>query len=314
MERKIHPWQEDPIITQSRLGDQKPIWTLVMPFYNQRENIKPILELIMTHAALPFDLIFIDDASNDESSAVILDTISSCDPAQRSKLCTATFIRNNVPIYETACDNQGFKRARTEFIIEIQADLQIREIAFDRKMIEAMNYCDLGAVSGRHVHDYSLLVGRKGWFRFPISLLVKRLFRWGYGEGVGRLGKLIFTPEVNCDPGIYIGETVARGPWLLKKSDLDKLNYLDEDSFFLGNDDHDYHRRLFTELGKSVGYLPLLIYSDPEAGSTRKVRVGINKEIFEYLSNSKKGSIGFLSFLKSYRPYKSIKRINFIIP
>jgi hypothetical protein len=43
-----------------------------------------------------------------------------------------------LPIFETACDNQGFKLAMAEFIIEVQADIHIEEQDFDKKMISTI--------------------------------------------------------------------------------------------------------------------------------------------------------------------------------
>jgi len=106
----------------------------------------------------------------------------------------------------------------------------------------------------------------------------------------------------------HVGETVARGPWLLRKTDLEKYNYLDQDNFFLGNDDHDLHRRMYLSESKKVGYVPIDVHSIPEDGSTRKPRSGINQKIYEYLKNNKKGSSEFKRFMNRYRPYLRLEK------
>ena len=60
---------------------------------------------------------------------------------------------------------------------------------------------------------------------------------------------------------MYRCETVNRGPWLLLKSDLERHGYLDERHFFQGNDDHDYHRRLFDAEGRRPLYVPLSLHA-----------------------------------------------------
>jgi hypothetical protein len=229
---------------------------------------------------------------------------------KHKKVIDIFLIKNKTPLYETACDNQGFRLAKTKYIIEIQSDIHIEDFGFDRKMIDGMNKLNLGAVSGRHVHYFSMLEGRRAWLKYPFSLLSWRFFH-SAKEGEGRLGHKIFSrTKKKMNNECFVGETVARGPWLLNKFDLEKLSYLDEKNFFLGNDDHDYHRRLFNKLGKSVGYIPLNIYSVIEDGATRKQRQGINKLIYEYFSINKKGSDEFRSFLRWYRPFKPIQKFD----
>lgn len=304
----IHPWQEEARITKHIYGNKDVKWTLVMPVYNQANKIKEILKKIYVCAELNFNIILINDASDDRSLDEINNYINLIKDDIDPKVMEIILIDNIVPLYETACDNQGFRMATTEYIIEIQSDIHIEELGFDRKMIDAMELLNLGAVSGRHVHSYSMLENIRAWFKYPTKLFMWRLLKVGHPEGVGRLGKKIFEKITVKEYECYIGETVARGPWLIKKSDLISLAYLDEKNFFLGNDDHDYHRRLFSKFGKNVGYVPINIYSHTCDGSTRKVRSGMNKEIFEYLKLNKTGSEDFIKFMRGYKPYKKITK------
>ena len=82
---------------------------------------------------------------------------------------------------------------------------------------------------------------------------------------------------------VYRCETVNRGPWALLKTDLDRHGYLDEQYFFLGNDDHDYHRRLFETEGRRPLYVPTSIYSPRRLGASRRARTGDNRTIFDML-------------------------------
>lgn len=307
-EEKIHPWQELPIIDSFNCGSGAAVWTMVMPIFNQEKGLIEVLSKVIEHAALPFNMVLIDDASADDSLARAKSFIADLQIKKTKKVVDILLVQNKTPIYETACDNQGFRLANTDYIIEIQSDIHVEEFGFDQKMIHAMNRLGLGAVSGRHVHYYSMLEGRRAWLKYPFSLLNWRYFKTK-SEGEGRLGQKIFDRiESKIKMECFVGETVARGPWLLNKKDLERLSFLDEKNFFLGNDDHDYHRRLFKELGKQVGYVPLDIYSISEDGATRKPREGINKSIYDYLSSKKKGSNAFRSFLRWYRPIRPIRR------
>jgi len=304
----VHPWQKDPKITKHCIGDDEVKWTLVMPIFNQEENIYKILKKIYINAQLKFNAILINDASDDKSIVEINNFINFIKEDLNRKVMEVTLIDNPVPIFETACDNQGFRNSLTEFIIEIQSDIHIEESGFDKKMIAAMELFNLGAISGRHVHAYSLIENNRAWFKYPISLIKWRLLKIGHPEGVGKLGKKIFEKINTVDLDCYIGETVARGPFLIRRSDLISLSYLDEKNFFLGNDDHDYCRRIYLKFGKNVGYVPMNIYSIPADGSTRKIRTGLNKKIFEYLKLNKTGSKEFTKFMRNYRPFLQIKK------
>ena len=50
---------------------------------------------------------------------------------------------------------------------------------------------------------------------------------------------------------------------------MDELGYLDEANFFLGNDDHDLHRRMLARSGQLPVYAPMRIWS---RNSTARIR------------------------------------------
>jgi hypothetical protein len=162
----------------------------------------------------------------------------------------ATIVRN-LPVYETACDNLGFTLAETEIIVEVQADIQIREPSFDA-LLWAPAPFSRRPPPGRWVTHLPPSSASGG----PIRSLFRRWSR----ESVGLCGKAIETPEIieSFRGQMYRCETVNRGPWVVFKTDLERHGYLDERHFFQGNDDHDYHRRLFGAEGRRLSTLPSL--------------------------------------------------------
>ena len=100
-----------------------------------------------------------------------------------------------------------------------------------------------------------------------------------------------------------------RGPWLVLKRDLEQHGYLDERHFFLGNDDHDYHRRLFEAEGRRPLYVPMAIHAPLGLGANRRKRSEINKKIFDRLSAEKRGSPAFHRFLASIQSSMPPQRI-----
>src|SRR5439155_24496322 len=141
----------------------------------------------------------------------------------------ATILRNPTPIFETACDNIGFWLAETDAIIEVQSDIQVREAGFDALMLRTLAMTPQpAAASGRCGHSFFGLRGA----------LVRAVFGGRREDYIGLYGKLIETaaPVEPLRGRVYRCETVPRGPWALRKADLEAIGYLDERFFFLGND------------------------------------------------------------------------------
>jgi glycosyltransferase involved in cell wall biosynthesis len=286
-----HGLRQPPVLVYfAALSGATPRFTIVMPAFNHESNIEDTLDAAARSASLPFACIIVDDGSEDAT----VERATSFLESRRSPLvATATIIRNPIPAFETACDNLGFMLADTEIIVEVQADIQIREPAFDALFMRAgATSPKPSAISGRCGHTFTLLQSRG---------LLRSLLRRPSHESVGLCGKAIETPEVinNIKGQIYRCETVNRGPWMVFKSDLERHGYLDERHFFQGNDDHDYHRRLFGAEGRRPLYVPVSLYAPLALGAQRRTRTGVNRRVFEALKAEKRGSPAFHDFINS---------------
>ena len=307
LDKLYHPWDSGRTIEVLRSGTAQAVWTLVMPIYNKDKVIRQVINMIIDNAKLPFDIVIIDDSSSDNSVSEIRDFFSTY-MVDNDIVCNVSLVINSAPIYETACDNIGFGFAVTEFIIEIQSDMFVDDFGFDFRMIEALRQHSLASVSGRLVHSFSLLRRRRGIervipYRMFHRLMANRLN--SAGRLGGDFGELLVFDELSNRGKIYVGDTVARGPWAIRSSTLEYLGFLDSENFFLGNDDHDFHRRALISLGVKPGYVPINVYSPLDLGSTRIERTGMNKVIYEYLKRQRNGSSEFYDFIScSKRPNK----------
>jgi glycosyltransferase involved in cell wall biosynthesis len=288
-----HAFRRTPeLVYHAALTAVEPRFTMVTPAFNHEAIIGDAINRAAVSASLPFDCIIVDDGSTDQTAARARSVFES----GPSLIARATIIRNPVPIYETASDNLGFALAETEIIVEVQADIQIREPAFDALFLRALSTSPTpSALSGRCGHAFASLAPR------GIRSLFRRTPR---PQFVGLCGKTIDTPEiVNPIRGrIYRCETVNRGPWVLLKSDLERHRYLDERHFFQGNDDHDYHRRVFETEARRPIYVPIALYAPLALGAVRRTRTGLNREVFAALKAEKRGSPAFHRFLGSLGP------------
>ena len=279
------------LLYHATLNAVEPRFTVVTPMFNAAESVDDYLEATAAHATLPFDWIVIDDASDDGTGDRAKALLAR---NRHPAVARATIVRNPVPVFETACDNLGFTLADTEVIVEIQGDIQIQEAAYDALLIRAFATMPKpSSLSGRCGHSFLELRNR----------FARAMFGRGQDECVGLCGTLIERPE-SIDPlrgRLYRCDTVPRGPWVVLKSDLVRYGYLDERHFFLGNDDHDYHRRLLEAEGRRPLYVPMAIRSPLRLGATRRRRSGVNEEVFQALKAEKKGSPEFRRFLGQAR-------------
>jgi glycosyltransferase involved in cell wall biosynthesis len=279
-----------------------PLQTFVMPAFEQMPTISAAIENMLKHSCRPSDVIIIDDGSSDKTSETVIETLRSL--GALSHLCSYVVLRNDVPIFETACDNVGFVSARSEIVIEVQSDLIVREDRFDKHLATALNSkYRPSSVSGRCGHSFDILSRRSKWkFRDTRNRL--------FPDKVGLTGDLLEKGSADKWRGYaYICDSVVRGPWAIKKSDLESVRYLDEKNFFLGDDDHDFHRRMYLTQRRKPLYVPMNVFSQTDLGANRRERSGINAEIYNELKFERGVDCVFQEFVESFRSIRPIRRV-----
>lgn len=97
----------------------QPEISLVIPCYNEQDNLRPLMEAI--HAAvdplkIPYEVVVTDDCSNDKSWE-ILKELAAADPRLRPQ-------RFAFNCGESAASWAGMKAARGRYIVTVDADLQ----------------------------------------------------------------------------------------------------------------------------------------------------------------------------------------------
>lgn len=148
-------------------------FSVIIPLYNEEPNVAPLhaeLSAILTSMQVPHEIVLIDDGSTDGTFEV-LRRIHASDPRVR----VIRFARN---FGQTAAFAAGFARARGQFIVTFDGDLQNDPADIPRLLEIARSYdvvCGwrkdrkdafltrhvpavianrlIGLVSGVHVHD-----------------------------------------------------------------------------------------------------------------------------------------------------------------
>ena len=101
-------------------NEEHPYLSIVIPLFNEEASLQPLseeLETVLKVLQRPYEIILVDDGSTDSSFAM-LQRLHDSDPA---RIRLIRFRRN---FGKTAALSVGFKRARGEVIVTMDADLQ----------------------------------------------------------------------------------------------------------------------------------------------------------------------------------------------
>lgn len=267
------------------------VYSIVIPVYNQENCIIENLKSIISNTLQSFEIIIILDYCFDHTEKNLLLFLENY-TTNPDNLCEIIVFKNEEkPLFETKCDNIGFKHSRGKYCLEIQADMKMTEFGYNIQLTKPFDlYDNVIAVSGRCAHNL--------YFN---------------GAGMGKLGREIENTidELNITRNkFYVYETCNRGPLLLDKRKLSEMNYLDEDNYFLDDSDHDLMARAYIEKGYICGYVPIDFYAPLVLGSTRNHNTYdfckeyfVNKNEKERLQNEKKDGLNkYRNIWKNRKP------------
>lgn len=274
------------IILDKKYKDEIPYFSIVTPIYNQEKIITRNIESVINNMTEKnFELILIVDACSDSTKKSLLSFFQN--PINNVLLTNAIIIESKIPLFETSADNVGFYCSRGDYIIEIQADMNIKEKGFNMKLLKPFQKLDnVIGVSGRCCHDLSVIKG-KGNIIDNINL--KKEYK-------------------NIDKNsFYIAETCNRGPLILDKYKLIEMNYLDEKNYFLDNSDHDLFVRAYIQKGYICGHLSVDFEAPLVDGSTRKPRDPLNQKVLDYKKSVCEKN-GFLDYYLKNEYSDNVKR------
>lgn len=256
------------------MESSEPTFSIVMPVHNQEALLKRVLNSVVETTLGTYELIVILDGCTDGTVQQFEEWKTAL--VRPKNLCHIECIVNPTGLFETSCDNQGFRISRGKYIVEIQADMVVLTLGYNILLASPLEqYPDMIGVSGRCCHRIN----------------------YSPGKNVGKLGNKVTSPhevlqEFQNHRKVFLSHTVNRGPLALRASMLRELNYLDEEHYVLGDDEHDLFARACVLKQWRCGFVPVEVYSPLEWGSTRKPR---SAEAQAYLdSRMAKASGGFL--------------------
>jgi glycosyltransferase involved in cell wall biosynthesis len=291
--------QAEPVVTVFRnfAGDPNrvPHTSVIIPVHNQREIITTNLNSLIANIAGTFELFIICDACTDGTLEAVTTWVTTLPPNLYTRdilLFSVVVIDQPTPVFETTADNMGFILARGKYVLEVQADMQMIQYGFNRQLERAFaTGDDVFAVSGRCAHSF---IGT---------------------TGIGKLGELvekITQIPLNHLPHFFMHQTCNRGPLLIHRQRLADLGYLDEQNFWLGDDEHDLMARAATH-GWVCGYIPIEFISPINQGSTRKPRSPANQAVYDARKGRAKSETTALAAAKEKNASYKLSVRSFVI-
>lgn len=112
-------------------------------------------------------------------------------------------------------------------------------------------------------------------YRFNSKNIFPEILEFEATGRAGLLGDLIEKldlAEEQIPRKLYLGETVMRGPLMIRADIYREIGGLNVNSFYQGFDDHELMLQAWRSLGKRCGYIPVNVYSNLNQGTTRKAK------------------------------------------
>ena len=316
----------------------KPELSIIIPVFNQCDVIDLVIQRIFENTRSIFEIIVIDDGSNDGTKDELLSFTIDFDLFPN--LIAFKVFHHKFSKFETYCENFGIVNSNSRYCLGIQADMILDHREFDLKMINALKSNDsIAVISGRGIEKlipiiskYKKTLGTDTAHTDKILIHVLRqirkqflgrqnissevstdvfveksdldYIRTGIAGRIGRFTNLIMDSESNNLKKLYIGETVMRGPILYDREKYFLIGGLDVKRFFQGFDEHDFCARAILN-NYLVGYTPIGFSSPPNIGSSRKRRtllteIIILSKILKRISRRKSSALASEEKLKSF--------------
>lgn len=244
VKRRQHIREESKGLLKSTPEERidRPKVSVVVVNWNTREMLKNCLQSVISETQLVSkEVIVIDNGSTDGSRELC-----------RDQFPKVMLIENSTNIGFARAVNQGFERAKGEYILMLNSDTIILNKAIEKSIAFADSRPDVGLIGCRLLNPNRTF--QDSCFRFPnllglflSGIYMSQLFKNSYLLNWDRYGYRCWTTvqEVDCVMGSYM---------LIRVSVLKDIGLLDTDYFMYG-EETDYCFRV-KKAGWKVMYYP----------------------------------------------------------
>lgn len=168
-----------------------PVISVVIPSYRRRQSVLDLLGDVYRQEGVAFEVIVVDDASDDGSA----EAISAMFPG-------ASLLVNEKNSGPCVTRNRGIRAARGEFIVGFDSDVRVPDASLLART--AQTFVELPA----HVHGLAFRLLRpdgvsedkaRWWHPVPIKEFANRMFETSYFSGTG----YAFRREAVIEAGLF---------------------------------------------------------------------------------------------------------------
>jgi glycosyltransferase involved in cell wall biosynthesis len=177
MSKEDMPESAYRVVLDAGFLDAEVVVSVVIPCFNQAERIGRTLVGLSESMSSVFELIVIDDASTDGTVHEVLSSLEQL--AEINNLGRLRLLRMHRSSFETECDVVGFSVADGDYLLEVQADMEVDDPGFDGRMVRALaSFDDLLMVSGRGTELFHPIA--ESYRRTQGSVVAHTDTLWGY--------------------------------------------------------------------------------------------------------------------------------------
>ena len=113
---------------------EKPKYSIVTPIYNQESIIVKNVNSIIEKTDDFFEIILILDFCFDKTEENLLNYLDSLHNIRENLIQIRVFKNSEKPLFETKCDNLGFRESLGIYCLEIQADMEMTEQGYNQEL------------------------------------------------------------------------------------------------------------------------------------------------------------------------------------
>jgi glycosyltransferase involved in cell wall biosynthesis len=139
------------LYSDKRDGDSRI--SFVIPVFNQEFVISEVIKGISSNCSLPIEILVLDDHSKDNSSKVSINTLKEAFK-ENLGIVRVLHCRSKVQLFEVMCDSILINLSNSEIVVDVQADITIKEPNFDLKIVSHFqDKKNLALLSGRGIEQ-----------------------------------------------------------------------------------------------------------------------------------------------------------------
>lgn len=297
-----------------------PSVSFVIPIHNMGRFLFDNLRHLSINSREKHEFVVVLDDCTDDSESEL--GLAAYEMSKSDFFLGLTVVQSAQSLFETVSDKVGIALSSGRFVIEVQSDMQIREVGFDSKMVVALQQNpDIFALSGRGCHHWDFLEASEKslvrrqkqraavWLQKLFGKKNKTLtnrFIFHNVNYFGRCGNWIESPGF-VGTKIFLSETAMRGPLIFERTRYDSLGGFDSTQFFLGEDDHDLTFRAWTSEQWRSGYLAIDFESPLDHGATRQPKSEVEVNEFVRIAGLYPKRARIVLPKGSVRPAKTIR-------